>query len=88
VINQLRAVLLERGIAVPQGRCKLEAYLGIFMADEHVALSPRIRTLVEDLRAEWSELDRRISDYETEFAMRARADETTSLLTTIPGIGP
>jgi transposase len=87
LINQLRAVLLERGIIVPQGRRKLEAYLGIFMTDEHAALSPRIRALVEDLRSEWSELDRRISAYEAEFTMRARADEATRLLTTIPGIG-
>ena len=28
LINQLRAVLLERGITVPQGRRKLERYLG------------------------------------------------------------
>jgi transposase len=88
LINQLRAVLLERGIVVPQGRRKLEAYLGIALADEQAELSPRVRALVEDLRAEWSELDRRISAYETEFAMQARNDEKTRLLTTIPGIGP
>src|SRR5438132_14379476 len=27
LINQLRALMLERGIAVPQGRCKLERHL-------------------------------------------------------------
>src|SRR5712671_3895222 len=27
LINQLRALMLERGIAVPQGRCKLARYL-------------------------------------------------------------
>jgi transposase len=88
LINQLRAVLLERGVVAPQGRCKLEAFLGIFMADERTTLSLRIRALVEDLRAEWSELDHRISAYETEFAVQARTDETTRLLITIPGIGP
>ena len=28
LINQLRAILLERGIVVPQGKRKLEQYLG------------------------------------------------------------
>jgi hypothetical protein len=50
----LRALLLERGIVAPQGRRKLEEQLSTF-ADEDgtAALSPRIRVLVEDLRAEW-----------------------------------
>ncbi len=60
LINQLRAVLLERGITVPQGRRKLEVFLEMLMAEEKVPLSPRTRLLVEDLRAEWRELDRRI----------------------------
>ena len=34
LINQLRAVLLERGIVVPQGRRKFEQYL-VAMMDEH-----------------------------------------------------
>jgi transposase len=53
LINHLRALLLERGIVAPQGRRKLEEQLSTF-ADEDgiVALSPRIRVLIEDLRAE------------------------------------
>ena len=34
LINQLRAVLLERGIVVPQGKRKFEQYL-VAMMDEH-----------------------------------------------------
>jgi Transposase and inactivated derivatives len=43
---------------------------------------------IEDLRAEWRELDRRISAFDDEFAAQARTDETARLLTSIPGIGP
>ena len=88
LINQLRAILLERGIIVPQGRRKLELYLEALMAGETVAFSKRTRLLVEDLRLEWSELDRRIEAFDAEFAAQARTDETARLLTTIPGIGP
>jgi transposase len=55
LINQLRAVLLERGIVVSQGRRKLECYVDALLAEEEIRLSPRIGLLVEDLRAEWRE---------------------------------
>ena len=88
LINQLRALLLERGVTVPQGRRKLEAFLGTLMGEGEVPLSPRTRLLVEDLRAEWRELDRRIQAFDEEFTAQARTDEAARLLTTIPGIGP
>jgi transposase len=88
LINQLRAFLLERGIIVPQGRRKLELHLETLLAAEQVSLSPRTRLLIEDQRAEWRELDRRILAFDEEFAREARTDEAARLLTTIPGIGP
>ncbi|WP_424139753.1 IS110 family transposase [Roseomonas chloroacetimidivorans] len=88
LINQLRAILLERGITVPQGRRKLEVYLEALLAEEQIPLSPRTRLLVEDQRAEWRELDRRIEAFDDEFAAEARTNEAARLLTTIPGIGP
>jgi transposase len=88
LINQLRAILLERGITVPKGRRKLELFLEALLVGDQAALSPRTRLLVEDQRAEWRELDRRISAFDEEFALHARTDEAARLLTTIPGIGP
>jgi transposase len=88
LINQLRAILLERGITVPQGRRKLELFLDALLGEDQAALSPRTRLLVEDQQAEWRELDRRISAFDDEFALQARTDEAARLLTTIPGIGP
>ena len=54
LINQLRAVLLDRGIVVPQDKRELEQYLVIVM-NEHGAkgLSARMRMLVADIRAQW-----------------------------------
>jgi transposase len=88
LINQLRAFLLERGVIVPQGRRKLELQLETLLAGKEASLSPRTRLLIEDQRAEWRELDRRIEAFDDEFAREARTDETARLLTTIPGIGP
>ena len=59
LINQLRAVLLERGIVMPQGRCKLERHVDALLAEEEIRFSARARLLIEDLHVEWRELDRR-----------------------------
>src|SRR3954470_22295648 len=88
LINQLRAVLLERGVVAPQGRRKLAQALAAMMQEEGgLPLGARMRALVEDMRAEWRELDRRIGVLDDEFAARARADEAARRLATIPGIG-
>src|SRR3954452_24377383 len=60
LINQLRAVLLERGFTAPQGRRKLEQALTVLLDEQgewppSFALSSRIRALVDDMRAEWAE---------------------------------
>jgi transposase len=68
LINHLRALLLERGIVVPQGRRKLEEELSVFADEDAVTvLSPRIRLLIEDLRSEWRMLDERIAAFDAEF---------------------
>lgn len=85
--NHLRALLLERGVAVPQGRRKLEEELAVFADEESEAVSPRIRRLIEDLRSEWRALDERIAAFDAEFVRMAREDEAARRLTTIPGIG-
>jgi len=88
LINHLRALLLERGIVVPQGRRKLEEEIAVFADEDAIeALSPRIRRLIEDLRSEWRTLDERIATFDAEFVRMAREDETVRRLITIPGIG-
>src|SRR5688572_9026812 len=49
LINQLRAILLERGLVIPQGRRKLEQHLAAILDEgSDVPLSPRVRALVEE----------------------------------------
>ena len=74
LINHLRALLLERGIVAQKGRKKLETQLEVFADEEDGGLSPRIRLLVEDLRAEWRQLDTRIAAFDGEFARMAKED--------------
>jgi transposase len=87
LINQLRAVLLERGIIFPAGRRKLEVGLQELLASEDIPLSPRILQLITDLRAEWVTLDAKIEAINDEFIEMARNDPAARRLTAIPGIG-
>jgi transposase len=88
LINQLRAILFERGMIVAQGKRKLEQYL-VTLMDEHDGrdLTPRIRTLVADMRTQWRELDRRIAAFDAEFMSWARENEDARRLASIPGVG-
>ena len=89
LINQLRAILLERGHVAPQGKRKLEQFLNVLMDEQGGAdLSPRIILLVADARAQWAELDRRIAAFDAEFVHWVKENEEARRLTTIPGIGP
>jgi transposase len=75
LINQLRALLLERGIVLPQGHRAVVAWVNA-PRDESApdCLSPSIRLLVDDMRAEWAELDRRIAVFDEEFVAREKRD--------------
>jgi transposase len=88
LVNQLRAILLERGITVAQGRRVLERRLVGILANDQGGLSPRIRHLIEDMRTEWRELDRRIGEFDAELTSIAREDDACRRLFEIPGIGP
>jgi transposase len=85
--NQLRGLLLERGIAVPQGRRRLEQHLAAVLDGDDAQLSPRVRSLIADMRAEWEALDRRIEALDAEFAAQAKADGMARRLASVPGIG-
>jgi transposase len=87
LLNQLRAILFERGHAIAQGRRKLELAVDAMLADPATGLSGRMHDLVAEMRAEWRDLDRRIDALNAEFTARARTDEAARRLATIPGIG-
>ena len=88
LMNQLRAILLERGIVVPQGVFQLSQRVRAVLDEDCATLSPRVRSLIADMLDQWRALDERIRGFDQEFAVQARADEAARRLATIPGIGP
>jgi len=63
IINQIRAFLLERGVAVRQGPRFLRAELPGILATRSDVLSPRMLRIIEDLAGDWRRLDERIEGY-------------------------
>ena len=84
LINQLRALMLERGITVPQGRRKFERYLPEILADERNGLGPRLGRGTEDVREEWRSIHKRIKGYNDELAERVHNEEAAKRLTKDP----
>ena len=88
IINQIRAFLLERGIAVRQGVRSLRAELPSILATRCEALSARMVRLIEDLAGDWRGLDERIEGLSGEIDGLARQDAGCERLMSMPGIGP
>ena len=88
IINQIRAFLLERGIAVRQGRLSLRMALPQILAAPPDVLSPRMLHIIEDLAGDWRRLDERIEALSDEIGAIARQDIGCERLMSVPGIGP
>ena len=88
IINQIRAFMLERGIAVRQGIGFLRTELPTILATRTDALSPRMLRVIEELAGDWRRLDQRIDGLSGEIEALARQDQACSRLMTVPGIGP
>src|SRR4029453_18118757 len=88
VINQIRAFLLERGLAVRQGYRFLRAGLPGILATPADVLSPRMARIIEDLANDWRRLDERIEALSAEIEVLAREDASCERVMSVPGIGP
>jgi transposase len=88
ISNQIRAFLLERGVAVRKGLGFLRTELPIILASRSDVLSPRMMRTIEELVADWHRLDERIEALSAEITALAKQDAACARLMTVPGIGP
>jgi transposase len=88
IINQIRAFLLERGIAVRQGIRFLRAGLPGILAMPPIVLSPPMARVIEHLADDWRRLDERIEGLSSEIEALARQDSDCERLMSVPGTRP
>jgi len=88
VVNQIRGLLLERGITVRKGRCHLEAALPGVLEDATAKLSGALRLLLAQLQLELDQLALRVEEADALIQKIAQESEACRRLDAIPGIGP
>ncbi len=88
VINQIRALLLERGIVVRQGARFLFAALPEILGQHDDLLTPRMEQLMMDLSGDLRHLDERLEAITEEIETIAKNNEACQRLMTVPGVGP
>jgi transposase len=88
VVNQIRSLLLERGLTLRKGRHHLEASLPRILEDAALPWSGSFRVLLVQLGVELKQLSERIEQMDQAIEEKAQEDEDCQRLTTIPGVGP
>ena len=88
VSNQLRGLLLERGIPIRTGRGGFRQVVPELLAGADDRLSPALRHLVDVLWSEWCATDRAVEALTKEIEVIAARDESCRRLLTVPGVGP
>ena len=84
-VNEIRAFLLDRGIAVAQGIQRLRRALPDILGTKAGRLSPRMVRIIEALASDWRRFDERIDEVSAEIETLARKDIGCGQLMTVPG---
>lgn len=87
-INQIRAFLIEQGIAVRSGLRTLRKSLFAILENRKDEISPRTAKLILGLYGDWCGLDERIEAVTSEIEELSRVEATCQRLMSVPGIGP
>jgi len=88
VVNQIRSLLLERGLTLPKGRSHLDEQLPRILEDAALNLSGSFRVLLAQLKLELEQLAARIEEMDRVIQKTAKQNEACQRLTEIPGVGP
>lgn len=88
VTNQIRAFLLEYGLAIPVGRSKLLKQLPAILEDAENAVSHLMRALLRQLQTRLQRIQDEIDEITAQIERIATTDPTCHRLRSIPGVGP
>jgi transposase len=88
LVNEIRGLLSEYGIVLPQGVAKLRALIVEKLEEEQRKLTPLSAELFRQLYDEFLALEKRLAYYDEKLATIGQAHPECQRLQTIPGIGP
>jgi transposase len=87
-INQIRAFLIEQGIAVRSGAHALRQSLFTILDQRGDEISPRMHDLIVGLYEDWLWLDERIETVTRDIELISESEANCARLKTIPDAGP
>src|SRR5260370_22157130 len=87
-VNQIRGLLLERGITVRKGRSHIEATLPGILKDADAKLSGTLRLLLAQLKKELDQLGKRIDGADKLIEQTVQQHDACRRLVSIPGVRP
>jgi transposase len=88
LVDEIRGLLSEYGIVLPQRVAKLRALIVEKLEEEQVKLTPLSTELFRQLYDEFLALEKRLAYYDEKLATIGQAHPECQRLQTIPGIGP
>lgn len=88
LVNQIRGLLAEYGLVVPQGRAVLRRALPALLEDADNGLSFDFRQLLAELYDELVALDSRVDQLTGRIEQQVRQEPAAQRLMQVPGIGP
>jgi len=88
LINQIRGLLMEYGIVIPQRASQVRHKLPIVLEDAENGLTATAREWLHALAEELQALDQRIAATDQQIERVCEADEACQRLAQLPGIGP
>jgi len=86
--NQIRGLLLDRGIEIAQGFYALRTVLPKLLVEETLSLTPMMRELGQLLLKSWRQTDEAIDELNQRINQLARSSDLCRRLQSIPGVGP
>ena len=86
--NQMRGLLAEFGIVMPQGIHSIMKRIPEILEDAESGLPGTMRRLLERLTENLKEMDRQVNELEKQIVLWHKESELSRKLEAIPGIGP
>jgi len=86
--NQIRGLLAEFGIVIPQGICHIARRVPELIEDASNELPGTFRLLVQRLVEQLKAFDQQVHEIEREIVAWHRANDDSRRLSKVPGIGP
>ena len=86
--NQMRGLLSEFGIVMPQGIRSINKRMSDILEDAENGLPGTLRKLLERLNDHLKELNRQVEELELQIKLWHKQNEASQKLEAIPGVGP